>query len=79
MKKALTRYPSLDIQDVELGPTARVVRDHRIELEICPKSNADTDATAAAAQHPLGLLVRLGFKVTLNTDNRLMSNVSMTD
>ena len=73
------RFDHLDVQDVELGPTARVVRDHRIVLEVCPKSNADTEATAAAAQHPLGLLVRLGFKVTLNTDNRLMSNVSMTD
>ncbi|MFW2380732.1 MAG: adenosine deaminase family protein [Acidimicrobiales bacterium] len=73
------RFDYLDIQDVELGHTARVVRDHRVPLEVCPKSNADTGATAGAAQHPLGLLVRLGFRVTLNTDNRLMSNVSMTD
>lgn len=73
------RFDHLDIQDVELGHTARVVRDHRIPLEICPKSNADTNATAGGSQHPLGLLVRLGFNVTFNTDNRLMSNVSMTD
>ncbi|MCP4306834.1 MAG: adenosine deaminase family protein [bacterium] len=44
------RFDHLDIQDVELGHTARVVRDHRIPLEVCPKSNADTNATADAAQ-----------------------------
>ena len=73
------RFDDIDPEDVKFGEVASIVRDHRILLEVCPKSNADTGAAAGKGQHPLGLLLRLGFNVSLNTDNRLMSNVTMTD
>lgn len=63
---------------VILGQLASYVRDRRIPLELCPKSNVDTRAVPSIAQHPIGLLRELNFRVTLNTDNRLMSNTSMT-
>ncbi len=47
-------------------------------LEIAPTSNVQTGAAASIAAHPIGLLTDLKFRVTVNTDNRLMSNVSMT-
>lgn len=63
---------------VILGDLAAYVRDRRIPLELCPKSNVDTHAAASIAEHPIGLLKNLGFRVTLNTDNRLMSDTSMS-
>jgi adenosine deaminase len=63
---------------VTLGDLAAYVRDRRIPLELCPKSNVDTGAAASIAEHPIGLLRKLNFRVTLNTDNRLMSNTSMS-
>jgi adenosine deaminase len=64
---------------VELGRLAAYVRDNRIPLEMCPSSNVQTGATPSLAEHPIGLLTRLRFRVTVNTDNRLMSGTSMTD
>ncbi|MGY2066852.1 adenosine deaminase [Blastococcus sp. SYSU DS0619] len=64
--------------DGTLGPVARRVRDERIVLEIAPSSNVQTGAYASLADHPVDRLHRLGFAVTLNTDNRLMSGVSVT-
>jgi adenosine deaminase len=61
-----------------LGRLAGYVRDRRIPLEIAPTSNSQTGAAASIAEHPIGLLTDLKFRVTVNTDNRLMSNVSMT-
>ncbi len=63
---------------VTLGDLAAYVRDRRIPLELCPKSNVDTGAAASIAEHPIGVLRKLNFRVTLNTDNRLMSNTSMS-
>jgi adenosine deaminase len=63
---------------VELGRLAAYVRDKRIPLEMCPWSNVQTGAAASIAEHPIGLLKRLRFRVTVNTDNRLMSQTSMT-
>jgi len=63
---------------VGFGPTARRVVEGRIPLEICPYSNLHTRAVPSAAAHPAGMLHRAGFTVTLNTDNRLMSNTTMT-
>jgi len=57
---------------------AAFVRDRRLPLELCPTSNVHTGAVATIADHPIGLLRDLGFRVTVNTDNRLMSGVSMT-
>jgi adenosine deaminase len=62
----------------ELGLLAAYVRDKRIPLEMCPWSNVQTGAAASIAEHPIGLLKKLRFRVTLNTDNRLMSHTSMT-
>jgi adenosine deaminase len=64
---------------VELGRLASYVRDKRIPLEMCPASNVQTGAADSIADHPIGLLTRLRFRVTVNTDNRLMSATSMTD
>jgi len=64
---------------VELGRLAAYVRDQRIPLELCPASNVQTGAATSIAEHPIGLLTRLRFRVTVNTDNRLMSRTSMTD
>jgi adenosine deaminase len=61
-----------------LGRLAAYVRDKRIPLELCPHSNIQTGAAASIAEHPIGLLVKLRFRVTLNTDNRLMSGTSMS-
>ncbi|GAB3656137.1 adenosine deaminase [Nocardioides korecus] len=62
----------------QLGRLAAYVRDTRIPLELCPHSNVQTGAADSIASHPIGLLARLGFRVTVNTDNRLMSGTSMT-
>jgi adenosine deaminase len=62
-----------------LGPLAAYVRDTRIPLEMCPSSNVQTGAAASIKEHPIGLLTKLRFRVTVNTDNRLMSGTSMTD
>ncbi len=61
-----------------LGRLAQYVRDKRIPLEMCPSSNVQTGAAASIATHPIGLLRRLHFRVTVNTDNRLMSGTSMS-
>ncbi|QJY46592.1 adenosine deaminase [Pseudonocardia broussonetiae] len=61
-----------------LGRLAAYVRDMRIPLEMCPTSNLHTGAARSLAEHPIGLLAKLRFRVTVNTDNRLMSDVSMS-
>ena len=63
---------------VVLGRLASYVRDKRIPLEMCPSSNVQTGAAASIAEHPIKLLADLRFRVTVNTDNRLMSGTSMT-
>jgi adenosine deaminase len=63
---------------VALGRLAAYVRDKRIPLELCPSSNVQTGAAKSIAEHPIGLLARLRFRVTVNTDNRLMSGCSMS-
>ncbi|KUG59314.1 adenosine deaminase [Serinicoccus chungangensis] len=61
-----------------LGDLAAYVRDRRIPLEMCPSSNVQTGAAPSIAEHAIRLLDALRFRVTLNTDNRLMSATSMT-
>ena len=61
-----------------LGRLAAFVRDRRVPLEMCPTSNVHSGAAASIAEHPFDLLRRLRFRVTVNTDNRLMSNVSVS-
>ena len=64
--------------DVKLGRLASFIRDRRICLEVCPTSNVNTGVCASIADHPIELLRRLQFRVTINTDNRLMSDTSMS-
>lgn len=61
----------------ELGSFARRVRDERVPLEVSPSSNVHTGAFASIATHPFGELYRNGFNVSINTDNRLMSGVTV--
>ncbi|AHI01373.1 adenosine deaminase [Kutzneria viridogrisea] len=63
---------------VHIGRLAGFVRDRRIPLEMCPSSNVQTGAAKSIAEHPIGLLTKLRFRVTVNTDNRLMSGCSMS-
>ncbi|MFE6175484.1 adenosine deaminase [Streptomyces sp. NPDC056464] len=67
-----------DIVDGKLGRLAGWVRDRRIALEMCPTSNLQTGAATSIAGHPITALKDLGFRVTLNTDNRLVSGTTMT-
>jgi len=67
-----------DPAEVTLGGLASYVRDRRIPLEMCPSSNVQTGAADSVALHPISLLKRLRFRITVNTDNRLMSGTSMT-
>ena len=74
------------IEDIDLtGPTPKLgrlaayVRDRRIPLELCPTSNLQTGAVKDIKSHPIGILNKLRFRVTLNTDNRLMSRTSMSN
>ncbi len=67
-----------DDGSVELGRLATYVRDRRVPLEMCPTSNVHTGAAGSIGEHPIDLLRRLRFRVTVNTDNRLMSGVSMS-
>lgn len=69
---------AVDGRAVKLGDLAQYVLDKRIPLEICLLSNVHTGATPSLAQHPFKILYQEKFRVTLNTDNRLMSNTSMT-
>jgi adenosine deaminase len=62
-----------------LGPLATYVRDKRIPLELCPSSNVDTGAAPSLAAHPIRHFLGQHFRVTVSTDNRLMSNVTLSE
>jgi adenosine deaminase len=63
---------------VKMGYLAQYVLDKRIPLEICLSSNVDTGAASSIEAHPFGIYYRYNFRVTLNTDDRLMSDTTMT-
>jgi adenosine deaminase len=63
---------------VTLGRLAAYVRDRRVPLEITPTSNVHTGAASSLEEHPIDLLRRLRFRVTVNTDNRLMSGITLS-
>ena len=67
------------IGNEQLGRLAAHIRDTRIPLELCPTSNVNTGVVRSIAEHPIEMLRRLRFRVTVNTDNRLMSDTSMTN
>jgi adenosine deaminase len=64
---------------VRLGRLASYVRDTRVPLEMCPSSNVHVGAVPSIAEHPIGQLARLRFRVTVNTDNRLMSDTTLSE
>ncbi len=63
---------------IEDGDLLHYVNDHRIALEICLTSNVQTCAVESFKTHPLKMYYDLGLRITLNTDNRLVSNTDMT-
>ena len=63
----------------EDGDLLNYVNDHRIPLELCPSSNVQTGAVKNIKEHPLKFYLDLSLRVTLNTDNRLITNTTMTD
>jgi len=67
-----------DDGQLTMGRLATYVRDQRVPLEMCPTSNVHTGAVSSIEEHPIDLLRRLRFRVTVNTDNRLMSGVTMS-
>jgi adenosine deaminase len=58
--------------------SSQYILDKRIPLEICLSSNVDTGATDSLETHPFGIYYRYSFRITLNTDDRLMSDTTMT-
>ncbi|HET9058987.1 MAG TPA: adenosine deaminase [Acidimicrobiales bacterium] len=64
--------------EAELGATANYVRRRRLTLEMCPSSNVHTGAVPTMAEHPVAKFLRCGLPVTVNTDNRLVSGVTLT-
>jgi adenosine deaminase len=64
--------------EARLGRVAHLVRDRRVPLELCPTSNVHSGAAKSIEEHPIGLLMDLRFRVTVNTDNRLMSATSLS-
>ena len=68
----------VDLTTGEMGRLAQAVLERQICLEMAPTCNTQIGAVASVADHPIGPLLRMGFRVGINTDNRLMSNVSMS-
>lgn len=69
----------VDGESPVLGAVALYVRDHQIPLEVCPTSNTQTGICDTVAEHPFAQLADLGFKVTVNCDNRLQSRTTLTE
>jgi adenosine deaminase len=62
----------------ENGDLLAYVNDHRIPLECCPSSNVQTGAVPELARHPIKLYQDLGVRITVNTDNRLVTDTSVS-
>jgi adenosine deaminase len=62
----------------EHGDLLNYVNDHRIPLEMCPSSNVQTGSVTGLAAHPLRFYFDVGLRVTVNTDNRLVTDTSLT-
>ena len=67
----------VDVESKKFGKTADYIINNEIPLEICITSNLHTNMYEKAENHPINDLIELGFQVSLNTDNRLMSNTSI--
>ena len=68
----------VDLATGQMGRLARAVLERQICLEMAPTCNTQIGAVASVADHPIGPFLRMGFRVGINTDNRLMSNVTMS-
>ena len=68
----------IDLNTNKIGNTASFILDNQIPLEICITSNIHTNMYETLDKHPIVDLLKLGFNVSLNTDNRLMSNTDIT-
>jgi adenosine deaminase len=64
---------------IEDGDLLNYVNDHRIPLECCPSSNVQTKAVRSMQDHPIRLFYDLGLRVTVNTDNRLVTGTTVSD
>lgn len=62
----------------EDGDLLNYVNDHRLPLECCPSSNVQTRAVSSLKAHPLKFYLDLGIRVTINTDNRLITNTTVS-
>jgi adenosine deaminase len=73
LQRDVTRH---DDGSLQLGPLARYVLDHRIHLEMAPTCHVQVGAVESFERHPIAMFLRNGFNVGVNTDNRLMSDVT---
>jgi adenosine deaminase len=64
--------------EMKMGPVARYILERQIPLELAPTCNVQIGAVSSVDRHAIGPFLRAGFRVNVNTDNRLMSNVSVT-
>lgn len=64
---------------VKLGPLAQYMKDKRVPLELCPTSNVDTGAVASLGEHPIRHFLAEHFRVTVGTDDRLMSDITLSE
>ena len=71
--------PGREATVTHLGLLATYIRDKRIPLELCPSSNVDTGAAPSLETHPIRHFLEQRFRVTVNTDNRLMSNITLSE
>ena len=72
----LDRDTHTEDSELVLGPLATFIRDRQIHLEMAPTCNTQIGAVASVRDHPVIPFMRAGFNVGVNTDNRLMSDVS---
>ncbi|HVV84303.1 MAG TPA: adenosine deaminase [Kofleriaceae bacterium] len=66
------------VRAVESGDLLNYINDHRIPLEVCPSSNVQTKAAASWESHPVDFYVDYGLRVTINTDNRLITGTTVS-
>lgn len=68
----------VNLESKQIGETGREILNKQIPLEICITSNIHTNMYKTVEDHPIKNLIDIGFNVSLNTDNRLMSNTTVT-
>ena len=66
------------VRAIENNNVLKLIKEKHITLEICPKSNLDTNIFKKLEDHPIKKMYDMGLKVTINTDNRTVSNISLS-